>query len=294
MLYYHKYLKVILIISFKISFTKIRHTFKNLNNFYNIMSKYSCAYILSHNGLGDNITMIGAMRFLLQYYENIYLLCKDKYESNVKLLVSGSGNIFTVPFDHENEFSSCEKIINKIYNDVSTDIFICGVHKRYLQSKINNPMILNYKKSDSYDIKWQHIKLFYDDMKLDLSVYYNFFAINSSYNSVKIYKYIEHLHIIFCHTQSSTNKIGIPEYIKEYINDNNYIIICANENIYNNTHIYFEIANKYVNIQIQEYIDIIKNACEIFVIDSCFSSMINPLIYLKKLKTEKITFQSRH
>jgi hypothetical protein len=41
------------------------------------------AYLLSHNGLGDNITMIGAINFLLHYYDNVYFLCKDKNQENV-------------------------------------------------------------------------------------------------------------------------------------------------------------------------------------------------------------------
>ena len=37
------------------------------------------AFFLSHNGIGDNITNIGAINFLLQYYNSIYFLCKDIY-----------------------------------------------------------------------------------------------------------------------------------------------------------------------------------------------------------------------
>lgn len=78
-----------------------------------------------------------------------------------------------------------------------------------------------------------------------------------------------------------------------YINDNKYIIICANENVYNENQTYFEIANKFVNIPIQNYIDIIKNACEIFVIDSCFSCIVHPLSVLNKLNTKKIEYYHR-
>ena len=43
------------------------------------------AYLLSHNGIGDNLYMIGAVRYLLQYYEKMYFIfvntekfCKEK------------------------------------------------------------------------------------------------------------------------------------------------------------------------------------------------------------------------
>ena len=258
------------------------------------MSNCKSAYILSHNGLGDNITMIGAINFLSLHYTTIYFLCKDKYESNVKLLINKS-NVIIIPFDHRNEISSCKNIIDNIYSNSDTDIFVCGGHKTYFKSKINNPSILEYNNNNNnnYNIRWEHIKTFYKDMNLDLSIYYNYFNIDSTRKSIALYEKIKHLNIVFCHTQSSTKTISLPENIKAYINDNKYIIICANENIYNKNQSYFEIANKFINIPIAEYIDVIKNAYEIFVIDSCFSCIVHPLSVSNKLNTQKIEICSR-
>lgn len=256
------------------------------------MSEYKCAYILSHNGLGDNITMIGAINFLLLHYNNIYLLCKDKYESNVKLLIN-KPNVFVIPFDHRNEKNSCKNIITNVHSNDNTDIFICGQHKSYLKSKITNPSILNYNKNNKYNVKWKHIKTFYQDMNLDLSIYYEYFNINSTTKSLELYQQIKDINIIFCHTQSSNRTISLSENIKTYINDNKYIIICANENVYNKNHAHFEVANKFVNIPVAEYIDVIKNACEIFIIDSCFSCIVHPLSVSNKLNTQKIEIYSR-
>ena len=256
------------------------------------MFQYNSAYILSHNGLGDNITMIGSINFLLLHYTTIYLLCKDKYESNVKLLIN-KPNVITIPFNHRSENSSCKNIIDNVYSNDYTDIFICGQHKNYLKSKITNPSILNYNKNNKFSIKWQHIIMFYEDMNLDLSIYYDYFDINSTEKSIALYEKIKDINIIFCHTQSSTGTIRLPENIKTYINDNKYIIICANENVYDKNHAYFGVANNFVNIPVQNYIDVIKHACEIFVIDSCFSCIVHPLSVLNKLNTEKISYYHR-
>ena len=258
------------------------------------MPEYKSAYILSHNGLGDNITMIGAIYFLSLHYTTIYFLCKDKYESNVKLLINKS-NVIIIPFDHRNEISSCKNIIDNIYSNSDTDIFICGRHKRYLKSKITNPAILNYNKNknNKYNIKWQHIKTFYQDMNLDISIYYEYFDINSTKESLALYQQIKDINIIFCHTQASNRKISLPKNMKNYLYDDKYIIICANENSYNKNQSYFEIANKFINIPIAEYIDVIKNAYEIFVIDSCFSCIVHPLSVSNKLNTQKIEICSR-
>lgn len=262
------------------------------------MTKYKAAYILSHNGLGDNITMIGAVNFLLLHYDTIYFLCKDKYESNVKLLINNE-NVITIPlFTGSHEMIHCKNIINNVYYNDNTDIFICGVHKEYLTTKINNPAILNYNKNNKYDllegqVDLNHVKIFYQDMNLDLSIYYKYFDINSTEKSIALYEKIKDINIIFCHTQSSAKTISLPENIKVYINDNKYIIICANQNVYDKNHAYFGVANNFVNIPIQEYIDVIKNACEIFVIDSCFSCIVHPLSVSNKLNTQKIEIYSR-
>jgi len=256
------------------------------------MSQYNSAYILSHNGLGDNITMIGSINFLLLHYKTIYLLCKDKYESNVKLLIN-KPNVITIPFNHRSENSSCKNIIDNVYSNDYTDIFICGQHKNYLKSKITNPSILNYNKNNKFSIKWKHIIMFYEDMNLDLSIYYDYFDINSTEKSIALYEKIKDINIIFCHTQSSVKTIRLPENIKTYINDNKYIIICANQNVYDKNHAYFGVANNFVNIPVQNYIDVIKHACEIFVIDSCFSCIVHPLSVLNKLNTKKIEYYHR-
>ena len=262
------------------------------------MTKYESAYILSHNGLGDNITMIGAINFLLLHYNNIYLLCKDKYESNLKLLINNN-NVFTIPFKERNEKNvyvekdECKKIINNIHSNNYIDIFICGEHKSYLKSKITNPAILNYEKINKYDFNWGHIKRFYDDMRLDSTIYYDYFDIISTEESIKLYEKIKNLNIIFCHTQSSTKTISLPDNIKQYLNDDNYIVVCANENAYDKKHKYFELAINYVNIPLQHYIDIIKNACDFFLIDSCFSCIVHPLSVSNKLNTPKLEIYSR-
>ena len=42
-------------------------------------TKLQSAYFLSHLGLGDNITMSSAVRYLINFYEKIHVLVKKKY-----------------------------------------------------------------------------------------------------------------------------------------------------------------------------------------------------------------------
>lgn len=233
------------------------------------------AYILSHNGLGDNITMIGAIHFLLQYYVKIYFLCKNKYESNIKLLFNND-NIITVPIGENNEFNHCKYIITNV-DKTCNDIFICGdCHTSYLKSSITNKDILNYKKNN-INVEYDHIFNFYNVIGLDTSIYVNYFNIESTTISRDYYDKIKNYNIIFLHTQGSNRNIDISTVINPFINNNNYIIICANKNMYNTDNIHYNLSNTYINLPIAHYIDIIKNSNIIHVINSCFSCIVYPL-----------------
>ena len=253
--------------------------------------KQKSAYFLSHNGLGDNITNIGAVNFLLNYYETIYFLCKDIYNENVKLLFYNKP-VITVPFDSKNEFSACKNVINN--NSINSDVFISGfAHKYRIKLKITHPELLQYKKNDyNYTIPYKHILDFYYDIGLDLSIYYNYFDIESSEISKEYYEKIKNYKIVFLHSKSSNREINFTDIVNKY-NNNDYIIICANKNVYNINSIKYNIANMYVNIYVAYYIDIIKNAESIHVIDSCFSCIVYPLIITNKITPKEYKIYNR-
>lgn len=240
------------------------------------------AYFLSHNGLGDNITNIGAVLFLLQYYDTIFFLCKDIYQSNVnEFFVNKS--VITIPIDSSNEFYDCYRIIKNA--DLSDDIFISGCHKSYLSSRITCPEIVHYQKRD-IPIMYEHIYMFYDDIGLDLSIYMDYFCIESNDQSKKAYDSIKDYSIVFLHTKGSNRRIQLTDVINKYKNKKEYLFICANENVYEETHPKYSISNQYVNKKIVDYIDIIYHSKEIHVIDSCFSCIVYPLLLSNKIKPD--------
>jgi len=263
------------------------------------IQKQPGAYILSHNGLGDNITMIGAIRFLSNYYETIYFLCKDKYESNVKLFFKDI-NVVTIPFDSNNEVHNILLIMSDvIQNKKELDFFISGdCNTRYLKSKITHPMLLNYKQNDkTYKLKIYHIWKFYRDARLDLSIYCEWFDISSSRESKQLYEEIQTYKIIFAHTKSSAGEINLGPFLEQYKNKENYIIICANKNMYDASNPHEQerssVCEKYINIPVAHYIDIIKNANIIHIVNSCFSCIIVPLMMTQRLNSINTVIHDR-
>jgi hypothetical protein len=246
--------------------------------------------------LGDNIGSISAIIFLLNYYSKIYFVCKDKHKQNCENIFYNL-NVEIINFDSNNEYNECYKIIEPYYKNLNVDIFICGAHKSYLKSKITNQSFLNYKQNDEdYKIEsdYDFIRQHYWDANLDLKIYYEYFKINSCDKSLELYNSIKKYNICFTHTSASDCTINISKYTNEYLFDNKYIIICANENVYDISSDKYQIANQFVNISISYYIDIITNANNIFIVNSCFSTIIYPLLKTNKLYSKNVNIFDRN
>ena len=263
---------------------------------------HSNAYLLSHNGLGDNITMIGALRFLGTIYETVYVICKKHNQKNLHDLLDSS-NIITVPIlasHYQEEYNECKQILEEVPE--STDILISGCcHTPYFKSRISNKKLLEYKKinyinnNSNYDCDYSFIRDFYNDIGLDLHVYYDWFDIQSSQISISQYERIQNKKIIFLHTKASDKEINLDRIIDKYINDDSYLIICPNKNVYESSSLDNEsIAEDYVNLPIRDYIDIIKKAVIIHIVNSCFSCIVYPLVKSGKISPEEWKIYERN
>jgi hypothetical protein len=255
------------------------------------------AVFLSHNGLGDNLYSIGALRLLLKFYNKIFFICKDKYYNNVKFFFIDEPRIECIQFNHKKEKMECSMIINSNYND--NDIFICGAHRGYLKSKITNIQYLEYcknnfnKKSEytlDYDTitndNYNFIIQFYNDIYLDIDVFFKYWKLPETELSKDLYNKIKEYNIIFIQSKSSDNKkLNITNTINKYINDENILLFCNDENLYKNiNNKKYDLIEDIINKPIIYYLDIILNSIEIYIIDSCFTGIILPLVKLKKLK----------
>tara|TARA_R110002073_G_scaffold5589_5_gene34230 strand:+ start:2034 stop:2864 length:831 start_codon:yes stop_codon:yes gene_type:complete len=259
------------------------------------------AFFLSHNGLGDNLYSVGALRFLLGYYKNIHFLCKDKYYDNVKLFFSDEKRIICVPFDSKREFQHCYEII--MGNYTNNDIFICGSHKNYLNSKITNTELLAHKMDNSkytidYDTiravtsdagcNYDFIRGFYNDINLDLSVFFEHFDLKSTETSKKIYESVKKYDVIFLQTTSSDNiKLNIDDLVRRNIDKEDTILISNDENLYEDAdNEKYKMCQSFLRTEIVNYIDIIQNSKEIYIIDSCFTGIVLPLKKTNRLKAD--------
>ena len=269
------------------------------------------AYLLCHLGLGDNLYMVGAVRFLLQYYKKIYFLCKDIYLNNVKLFYKNNDNVFIIPVNSKNEESSIKKIINQtVYqnNDVLIASFCHDI-----KSKITHPKLIHrIPEEKKYNLdhdtltteNYSFIEIFYHNIKLDLNIFFEYFELPSSIKSQNHYNsLLEYKKIIFIHSKSSNGRrLDFMSVYKKNILRTDTIIICADHNIYEKTKNInkiaqekkYKICNLLVNIPLIYYVDIIKNCHEIFITDSCFTGIVLPLLKTNKLKAKTVRIIERN
>lgn len=261
------------------------------------------AIFLSHNGLGDILFSVGAVRFLSKYYEQIFFLLKEIHYENAMLFFLDNPKIKFILINSSNEckyfYKSCERFIKNNYEN--NDVFICGFHKTYLTSKITNTDLLKYNtKSDKdYDLNYDTInnsnykavKGFYEDINLGLDIFYDYFYLPQTDKSKELYESVKNYKIILTQTSCSENKILNIEKLKtRYLNDENVIMISTSENLYdkNKNEIKHSICEKFVFNKLIYYLDTIINCNEIYIIDSCFTGIVLPLKKKNKLKSTTV------
>jgi len=150
------------------------------------IEKYKGAYLVSHNGLGDNISMFGALKYLSNYYENIFFICKNKNFSNIEYVFKNNPVIKIVPIDENEEVNECKKIWEANFENY--DMFVCGPCNSYLNRKITHPDLINYIPNNNYTVPsfYDFIKNFYSDINMDLSIYCENFNIDIDENMIII------------------------------------------------------------------------------------------------------------
>jgi len=268
-------------------------------------------YVLSHNGIGDNFFMIGALNFLDKFYDNVFLICKARNNKHIApFLISPSVN--TVPLlldarDGFNERENLTKFFNSNKHNHEYDLFVCGGHKSTFKSRITNKEFLNCKKLDeSYTIgydtlnckNYKFIKNFYNDMGLNLTHFYEFWHVSSTEESIRLFKLIDKYYIVFIQYKSSDNKVlNITNLVNKYINKSGTILICNDKNLYeggDQTNEKYKIAKLFVYNKFINYIDTIKNSDEIYIIDSSFTGIVLPLLKTNRLKAKIVRIIRRN
>jgi len=242
--------------------------------------KKTKAFVLTHMGMGDMINCVGMIRYLSIQYDEVIVVCKNKYKKNVQQMCSDDNNIVLVCVPEDNNISPNygfpQNIFDKIVEEFDK-VYLCGNH-----------LEMRNKPGDYAKLPFE----FYEDAKLDNSIYWDYFHISVPENSSVLYELLKDKKYVFIHDTSSLGKIfNIEEYEgKLEINKNDYVYINPCENLYEKDHEFYELSNKFVDLPLFDYVDTIKNAHTIVVSDSSFMCLAIQL----EINTDKCYYKTRY
>lgn len=237
---------------------------KKINNLYNSELKEQKGYkpkkafVLTNLGLGDNITSIGAVRYLSTQYDEVYVVCKNRYKQNIEMFYSDDNDIKIVSVESDKDISPNYGFNTEKFNQLTQnmDLYLCGNH--LLNKKCHQTNIIPFN--------------FYYDLNIKYEYFWKYFHINTRDESKKLYNIIKDYKIVFIHNKAS-NGIVFNEsklFNKLGIDINNMIIINPDKIIYDKTHKFYNIAEQFILEPLIYYTDTIINSEYVIVTDSCF------------------------
>lgn len=226
---------------------------------YNAKNKNKL-FILTHYELGDMINCSPIITHYSKNYDMLKVVCSNSHLNNIQILFSHITNIELIPLQSYKYDNTSVIPLNELYaisNDY--DMMILGHHN------------LHHSKSSDYFVHLPFI--FYDESKVNYSLFWNNFTIppiNSDLFALLTLELASNY--IFIHSTYSKGKLFNIDNIKNKfdIDYNSTLCLSADSNIYDKSHPYYSIAEKFVGQPIFDYINIIINAKSVILSDSSF------------------------
>lgn len=211
------------------------------------------AILITHHGMGDLINLNGAIRYLSILYDELILFVPNTpsyYTSNTIEMYKDIKNI---------EFFLCEK---KLYTNYSKEMI-----ENLVKKKVNKVYKTGYHLNYTFPCEIVPLS-FYDQLNIDRKAMNVFFKLPVLLESQVLYNKVKDKEFIFCHLTGSQKENSYP--IEKINIDKKYLIIDINTNRYPPDHEYYELAQSLIKQPMLHYMDIMKNAKEMYLINSSF------------------------
>lgn len=266
-------------------------------------------FLIAHLGLGDNLYMNGAARFLSRFYSKVFFVCKHKYKTQIVQVFADNPKIQVVSLgtDEHKENANIIRLVKQNWSNPTYDFLVAGQHKQIVQRRILNQEFLKARDTfcqKKYTIDWDQlttenysfIESHYKDCGLDLTCFYEDYFIPELPQSIKLYETIKKFYIVFIQPKSSTGEcLNLKSLLKQYKSDPGTIILCNDYNVYENANMPQKkrLAEPFVRGDLVNYVTTLKHCGEVHLIDSAFVGMILPLLKTNRLRTRNVKITLR-
>jgi hypothetical protein len=222
------------------------------------------AFIYGHLGLGDMFWLNGAVRWLATCYDEVLVVCKRKYRTNVEPLYSDDPTIMFHFIDDDAELFPFVPVHRGLWEAKGYTVYACGNH---LINPVNPPMT-----HWIYEFPY----CFYDDLKLNRSVRKEYFYMPTHQDAESLLRLVKQWSpkYIVVHQQSQNKKLPIWEKVSQTSSDP---VFDLNENHYPLGHPYYIIADMVVNKPLYAYKLLLEEASEIHLLESSVYCMASHL-----------------
>tara|TARA_R110002073_G_scaffold10384_5_gene50184 strand:- start:8193 stop:9734 length:1542 start_codon:yes stop_codon:yes gene_type:complete len=239
---------------------------KKINNLSNSSLKEQkgykpkTAFVLTNLGLGDNITAIGAVRYLSTCYDKVFVVCKEKNKKNMELFYGDDETIQVYPV-------VCDKYISPRFGfsydkfkeiTKNMDLYMAGGH------------CLTKGRGDAgRDLPFN----FYRDMGINDTYFSSYFYINPMHESQALFEKLKSVNnYIFIHNSASNGDVfKIEDMENKFKFDKKHtLVVNPCSNMYNKNDPFYALAQSLVNHPLPFYVDVIINANKVIMTDSSF------------------------
>ena len=216
------------------------------------------AFFYGHLGLGDMFWMCGAVRYLATCYDEVVVVCKEKYIKNVQQMYADDPTIKLFPVIDDSVIQPFQAAAKpNIESNLGMEVFACGYHSA-------NPRIYEFPHC------------FYDDLKLPREIRTTYFYVPTTETAVALYNDVRPFKYFVVHQESQNKKLPIWDSLFKQRPD--VLILDLNKNHYEPAHQYYYKANLVVNKPLLDYKILLENASEIHLLESsvyCFASHLD-------------------
>jgi hypothetical protein len=231
----------------------------------------------SHLGLGDMLLNVGIINLLLNFYETVHYFCKKEYVCNISTMFANKPAVHLIPIDKNENQSIISNMASFNFN--ATDCILAGGMKTMhpsFKSIIQNQNYNEYKRRFGTNANettlYAHVGYIHSDVGIKWDVCLKYYDVHIPEESMQYYEKIKQHNVMFLHeVASSASTVDFSNIINRYMHLPNYIIICANRNVYPAAHPMHAVAQSFVNLPFMFYYDTLRNATDIYAVDSCFS-----------------------